>query len=523
MLARLLWQTWRENWLLLLAPLGVALLLIAGVGAVIGLTEMRGEASSFALTTTLLFTPSLYGAVVFYADQRRGNYRFLAEHAARPRLIWLARHIVWLGALIVARPPRRRAHFVLRQPGRVPQPMAVPELSGVGAGPIAATLMYETSTGVEIAVRIAVVSAFASLVAYGIGQFFSMCLHSNPGRLPLSPNGPRRHRLGSRDLPLATFALAISASTLHRPHARHLASRTRLDRRPKFLAHLVETNARDHRGVAFVLTTLPSARLGQFAPAQHRSDRNREVARNKQAFANRIAYFRDADTTEAAHTADLYTRMSEKLAAGTGQDPLERWRKTRIHGQSRTRRRDRRSQDSAQPVGCIPEGQAQNTESIKQLLASVVKESIEISKRPTCRFHFDSSFYGPTYTNMPPDPAAMLSKNRTEHYLDQLIGVVAGEPMSTPDDPIHRFLAALRMGRHFRSGQPTRIVISKLKGEQNILKRISDWAQEDGRTKAELHEAPDSLTAILHSPSRRRRTAGRSTRHPQCHRRQGAT
>ena len=73
---------------------------------------------------------------------------------------------------------------------------------------------------------------------------------------------------------------------------------------------------------------------------------------------------------------------------------------------------------------------------------------------------------------MPRDPAAMPSNNRTELYLDQLIGVVAGEPMSTPDDPIHRFLAALRMGRHFRSGQPTRIVIRKLREEQNILKRI---------------------------------------------------
>ena len=121
-----------------------------------------------------------------------------------------------------------------------------------GAGPsIGETLMYEASTGVEIAARIAVVSAVASLVAYGIGQFFSMCLHSEilAGFLSL-PNGPRRHRLGGRDLPLATFALATPAPSVHRPDACHMASRAGLDRRPELSAHLVETSARNHRGAS---------------------------------------------------------------------------------------------------------------------------------------------------------------------------------------------------------------------------------------------------------------------------------
>src|SRR5262249_34065857 len=102
MLTRLLWQTWRESWKLLLAPFGVAVVLFAGTAAALGLTRaFSSDVSSFVMACAILFVPALYGAMAFYCDQRRGNYRFLAEHAARPRYIWLARQIVWLGALVM--------------------------------------------------------------------------------------------------------------------------------------------------------------------------------------------------------------------------------------------------------------------------------------------------------------------------------------------------------------------------------------------------------------------------------------
>ncbi|HJS07677.1 MAG TPA: hypothetical protein VJ809_08445, partial [Pirellulales bacterium] len=101
MLARLVWQSWRDGGKMLLLPFGVAAVLLLGVASVVTLTGSRGEIAAASWLATSLFVPALYGALAFSADQRRGSNRFLAEHAARPRLVWLARHVVWLGALLV--------------------------------------------------------------------------------------------------------------------------------------------------------------------------------------------------------------------------------------------------------------------------------------------------------------------------------------------------------------------------------------------------------------------------------------
>ncbi len=100
MLPRLLWQTWRDASKLLMLPIGIAALLYLGIAAVVMLAEPRAELKTAVMASTLLFVPALFGAMAFSADQRRGSYRFLAEHAARPRYVWLARHVVWLGTLV---------------------------------------------------------------------------------------------------------------------------------------------------------------------------------------------------------------------------------------------------------------------------------------------------------------------------------------------------------------------------------------------------------------------------------------
>ena len=89
MLARLLWQTWRDSWKLLFVPLGVGLFLMLGLSALAGLIQLSKETVKFITFSMLQCIPALYGAMVFYSDQRRGNFRFLAEHAARPRYVWL--------------------------------------------------------------------------------------------------------------------------------------------------------------------------------------------------------------------------------------------------------------------------------------------------------------------------------------------------------------------------------------------------------------------------------------------------
>jgi ABC-type transport system involved in multi-copper enzyme maturation permease subunit len=178
-LARLLWQTWRESWKLLLAPIGVAVLLTSGIGAAIGLSHAYGEVTSFVMADALLFAPALYGAMAFYADQRRGSYRFLAEHAARPRYTWVARHIVWLGAFIVV-------WFLMLS---VIGAFLVTDMQRTGNyrlewyldwgnPPTSPSEFYELGYGLQILIPAIFAASFAAMVAYGVGQFLSMTFRS---------------------------------------------------------------------------------------------------------------------------------------------------------------------------------------------------------------------------------------------------------------------------------------------------------------------------------------------------------
>ena len=109
---RLLWQTWRQSWRLMFAmPLIAAFLCFSFL--LIGGGELLNRLDRFDNTTTVLlpyvaalFVAALYAAAIFAADQRGGHYRFLAEHAAWPRHVWLARLMVWslpmVAALLVA-------------------------------------------------------------------------------------------------------------------------------------------------------------------------------------------------------------------------------------------------------------------------------------------------------------------------------------------------------------------------------------------------------------------------------------
>ena len=105
MMSRLLWQTWRESWW----PMFLTILFAGTIGLfgiMTGLFPILYHLSdvvkfSETLFASLLMLGALYGSQVFTADQRSRRYRFLGEHAAKPRLVWLSRHIVWFGGLCV--------------------------------------------------------------------------------------------------------------------------------------------------------------------------------------------------------------------------------------------------------------------------------------------------------------------------------------------------------------------------------------------------------------------------------------
>lgn len=99
MFGRLLWQTWRESWkaILVALPLSIALVVVALIPAYVSnVHDFLRTLPFFALVS-----PALLGALAFRADQKRDHRLFLATHAAWPRYVWFARHVVWLGTVLL--------------------------------------------------------------------------------------------------------------------------------------------------------------------------------------------------------------------------------------------------------------------------------------------------------------------------------------------------------------------------------------------------------------------------------------
>lgn len=92
-MTRLIWQTSRESWKTMLASIPIAIFLMVAIAIPLGAFHLSGDLASPMIT--LLFLPALFGAFVFRADQRGDSRQFLVAHAARPRYVWLARHLFW--------------------------------------------------------------------------------------------------------------------------------------------------------------------------------------------------------------------------------------------------------------------------------------------------------------------------------------------------------------------------------------------------------------------------------------------
>ncbi|MCO6043164.1 hypothetical protein NG895_04540 [Aeoliella sp. ICT_H6.2] len=95
---RLAWQTWRESWKAMLAVVVGGILMMAAVEA---LARSSGVKSMEQLPLSVFFIPGLCGAMAFRSDHRRGQWQFLAEHAGRPRLVWLVRVAGWALYLVL--------------------------------------------------------------------------------------------------------------------------------------------------------------------------------------------------------------------------------------------------------------------------------------------------------------------------------------------------------------------------------------------------------------------------------------
>ncbi len=102
MVARLVWQTWQESWRTMLAAVPLALVTMFAISLPMGVVMSADWHIDLPLPLlTALFLPALSGALVFRADQRRKGFRFLVDHAAPHRYVWIVRHAAWLTALVV--------------------------------------------------------------------------------------------------------------------------------------------------------------------------------------------------------------------------------------------------------------------------------------------------------------------------------------------------------------------------------------------------------------------------------------
>ena len=98
---RLIWQSARQSWGVALAVSVLGVFLTGTFFLVLYMVTDWEPAWRPLGVLGLLFTPALLGAMVFRADQRQAQYRFLSEHAGPPNAVWLARVVTWAAPVIL--------------------------------------------------------------------------------------------------------------------------------------------------------------------------------------------------------------------------------------------------------------------------------------------------------------------------------------------------------------------------------------------------------------------------------------
>lgn len=103
MLGRLIWQQFRQSAVTMAVlgalMIGISLLSLSLVGQWFWkgiIIDRKLGADGDATYLPLALFAALAGCFVFQADQRRGSFRFFAEHNVPPRYVWLSRQLPWI-------------------------------------------------------------------------------------------------------------------------------------------------------------------------------------------------------------------------------------------------------------------------------------------------------------------------------------------------------------------------------------------------------------------------------------------
>jgi hypothetical protein len=407
--------------------------------------------------------------LAFGADQRRRQYRFLAEHAAPPRDVWLARHILWLGGILVAifMVIFALELFAILMLPSIAEPLLASRPSSMPNNPPAAIVyaVYFSLFGRGL------ILVFGVFAAYALGQLCSMLIRSEI---------------------MAVFAATILTILLTAWIAAiiawHLDSRLFLLplavgamaatflRAPGWLSERNTWNAWWRPAAAAVaplvlaIACLPIARLAQIPPIE-RFDPAPELAKSfahmTPAERNQIervldplsefATYAAGDTPDARQTADMYLHAVEAY-----ENPID---------------------DASQ--------------------AAALKEFLAATERTNCRFHFESGSISQQWRHYYPVEPSDLQTNDDPGYrrVASLISKLTQSGGIPDATGIDRCLPLLRACQHLGSGQPTVINIRAADRERSVLEAINRWVNHGTHTDDELRDAATKLAAFFATPS----------------------
>lgn len=478
---RLVWQSWRQSWNLLLVPAFVAFFLTVGISA--------AASAAFRISDPLVaacayFLPALYGAMVFGADQRRRQYRFLADHGTPPANVWLARNVLWGGALIAITVVLVAIAFGIsfsvftHQVRQFVDRMSL-GYSGVGdRGELLVSPLDHFATGAGIAVC-------GALLAFAIGQSCSMLFRSEI----MAAFAACVASILVTAWCALVYAWELNSALFVLPLAVAFLLATWL-RAPDWLIERNCWRAWRRPASVIALTALgtsvavPIVRLAQI-PASALQDARRTVETVREEF--------DAGNTPAARaTAAMYERAVEIADSWREHDPLDRWANNVDYTDSRNNIDFYKIPADEMEDYRIALKKQQELE--EQSRVAALDQFIAASRRPSCRFDFDLR-YAPLRHSYPTAEELDRFRARLDPRYLRLIRLTTTLANSgVPDDrAVDWYLAGLQATAHLRDGQPTLVFIDQLSMEAGLLERIVEWATFSHPTNEEIRDAITKL------------------------------
>ena len=523
LLNRLLWQTWRENWKLLLLPLPVGLLLIFAISGAASLLSIQSGNPELFLLLLPLTVPALYGAMTFYTDQRRDSYRFLAEHAAQPRYVWLARNIVWLGALAAA--TFIIVSIVAAVVGTIIWLAASDSLNqfirwGASQYPSAASTEYELVHGAGAIFRFTCLATLGGLVAYGIGQFCSMKLRSEILAAFISMLLSTLvcawvatlfvWQLSGWFFLLPLFAGTMLATWFRAPD--WIAGRGWFSGRNWWRGWIKPLLA-IALPIAMIAIFLPETRLRQLSNTWKLTDGGPRVITVDAAIAEELREFETPNAPEADAMAAMYIAAADRLNATPTPDLLARWRQPDLVVMPPDPTIDENGID----VTKIPIDELEAYNAAKKKTKAIISANdaaaleavLKANEGPTstCRFKF---YFADARANQ-----SHLYRNRRDVFLiadplyqklDYLIDRLCHDYSIETEGPwplaesFNRYLSALRLSANIRNRQPVACFLDQLRKENEILGFLGQWATAANRKPDELQSAVKQLSAYFAIP-----------------------